>query len=81
MMAVNCISAKLTSMMINFFTVAKVLALIIIIIIGVIEMGKGKRMKNKTMSDIKMINMINDAPHSDARYKHTSRLMIRLNEE
>ncbi|XP_072019859.1 b(0,+)-type amino acid transporter 1-like [Amphiura filiformis] len=40
-MSLNCISARLASIVINFFTVAKILALIIIIIAGVIEMAKG----------------------------------------
>lgn len=37
----NCWSAKLASMAVNFFTVAKLAALCIIIIVGFIEMGKG----------------------------------------
>ena len=38
---VNCISAKLASFCINFFTVAKLVALVIIIIVGFIQLIKG----------------------------------------
>ena len=45
--SINCLSAKLSSMVINFFTVAKLMALVIIIIVGFIEMGKGKYMTHQ----------------------------------
>lgn len=38
---VNCISAKLASFCINFFTVAKLVALVIIILVGFIQLIKG----------------------------------------
>ena len=38
---INSVSAKAASFCINFFTVAKLVALIIIIIVGVVEIAKG----------------------------------------
>ncbi|XP_072021770.1 b(0,+)-type amino acid transporter 1-like [Amphiura filiformis] len=39
--AVNCISVRLTTFVINFFTMAKLVALAIIIVVGFIELAKG----------------------------------------
>ncbi len=38
---INCLSARISSFCINFFTVAKLLALVIIIVVGIIELCKG----------------------------------------